>query len=68
MEKDWINIFTTNQAYLAEMIKDVLADNDIQAVVMNKQDSAYITIGDIEIYVKAENVIRAKFLINKLQN
>ena len=68
MEKDWINIFTTNQAYLAEMIKDVLADNDVQAVIMNKQDSAYITIGDIEIYVKAENVIRAKFLINKLQN
>ncbi len=68
MEKDWVNVFTTNQAYLAEMIKDVLADNDIQAVIMNKQDSAYITIGDIEIYVKAENVIKAKFLINKLQN
>ena len=68
MEKDWVNVFTTNQAYLAEMIKDVLADNDIQAVIMNKQDSAYITIGDIEIYVKAENVIKAKFLINKLKN
>ena len=68
MEKNWVNIFTTNQAYLAEIIKDVLADNDMQAVIINKQDSAYITIGDIDIYVKAENVIKAKFLINKLQN
>ncbi len=68
MEKDWVNIFTTKQAYLSEMIKDVLADNNIQAVIMNKQDSAYITIGDIEVYVKAENVIKAKFLITKLQN
>ena len=68
MEKDWVTVFTTNQAYLAEMIKDVLADNDIKAVIINKQDSVYVTIGDIEIYVKAENVIRAKFLINKLQN
>ena len=68
MEKDWINIFTTNQAYLAEIIKDMLADNDIKAVIINKQDSAYITIGDIELYVKAGNVIKAKYLINKLKN
>lgn len=68
MEKNWVNIFTTNQGYLAEIIKDVLADNDMQAVIINKQDSAYITIGDIEIYVRAENVIKAKFLIKKLQN
>lgn len=68
MEKDWVNIFTTNQAYLAQIIKDVLADNDMQAVIINKQDSAYVTIGDIDIYVKAENVIKAKFLINKLKN
>ncbi|MBE9467011.1 MAG: DUF2007 domain-containing protein [Bacteroidetes bacterium] len=68
MEKNWVNIFTTNQIYLAEIIKDVLADNDMQAVIFNKQDSAYVTLGDIEIYVKAENVIKAKFLIKKLQN
>lgn len=68
MEKNWVNIFTTNQAYLAEIIKDVLADNDMQAVIINKQDSAYVTIGDIDIYVKAKNVIKAKFLINKLKN
>ncbi len=65
MESNWTNIFTTSKLYLAEMGKAILEDNDIEVIVMNKQDSFYL-IGDIEIYVKPEDVIRAKFLINDL--
>ena len=68
MEKDWVNIFTTDKYYLAEIIKDLLADNDINSVIMNKKDSSYLSFGEIEIYVKAENVIKSKFLINKVEN
>jgi len=62
MEKDWALIFSTAKLYLAEMAKNVLEDNDIQAVIINKQDSFYL-FGDIEVYVKPDDVIRAKFLI-----
>jgi len=50
---------------MAEMAKAILEDNDIEVIVMNKQDSFYL-IGDIEVYVKPEDVIRAKFLIKDL--
>ena len=68
MEKDWINIFSTDTVYLAEIIKDMLIDNNIQAVVINKNDSAYITIGEAEVYVKNDHAVKAKFLIEKMDN
>ncbi len=65
MESNWSIIFNTGKLYMAEMAKAILEDNDIEVIVMNKQDSFYL-IGDIEVYVKPEDVIRAKFLIKDL--
>lgn len=64
MEKDWILIFTTNNLQEAEMIKGLLNENEITAVNLNKQSSIHL-IGEIEIYVKNTNVIKAKQLISK---
>lgn len=60
--KDWKLIFSTGKLYLAEIVKDVLEDNNLNVVLLNKQDSFYL-FGDIELYVKPDDVIRAKFLI-----
>lgn len=62
---DWNIVFTTTQAYQASIVKDFLEDHDMDVVVVNKQDSFYVTIGEIEVYVKAENIIRAKHLIKE---
>ncbi|MDA3866224.1 MAG: DUF2007 domain-containing protein [Salinivirgaceae bacterium] len=62
---DWVIAFSTTQAYQAYIIKDLLEDHDIDAVVIDKQDSFYIMIGEIEVVVKADDVIRAKHLIKK---
>ena len=62
MEKDWRVVYTTNKLYQAEMVKDILSENDIEAILLNKQDSLYL-IGDIEVYVKPDDVIKAKFII-----
>lgn len=62
---NWSMVFSTPQAYQASIIKDILEDNDIEVVVVDKQDSFYVTIGEIEVHVKAENIIRAKHLIEK---
>lgn len=63
--KDWELIFSTGKLYLAEMVKDILEDNDMDVVLLDKQDSFYL-FGDIELYVKPDNVIRAKFLIKDI--
>lgn len=64
MEKDWILIFTTNNLPEAEMIKGFLIENEIDAINLNKQSSAHL-IGEIEVYVRNTDVIRAKQLISK---
>jgi len=66
MENGWIMIFTSNNLQESEMIKDLLLENEITAVSLNKQSSMYL-IGEIEIYVKNTDVILAKQLISKKQ-
>ena len=65
MDKNWKLVYSTGQLYQAEMVKDILEDNDIEAVIMNKQDSFYL-FGEIDIYARPDDVIRAKFLIKDL--
>ena len=49
---DWIKIYETQSQSNAEIIKGVLEENEIDAVIMNKKDSAIQTFGQIEVYVK----------------
>ena len=67
MEKGWVTIFTTSQLYKAEILKDVLADQNIDSVVLNKQDSSYLTFGGIEVLVRNDDVISAKNILNKTE-
>ncbi|NBC82815.1 MAG: hypothetical protein GVY19_05480 [Bacteroidetes bacterium] len=67
MERDeWTKIYSTNKLYLAKMAQDLLKAEEIEAVLVDKQDSFY-HFGDIEIYVQPENTIRAKFVIKDLE-
>lgn len=67
MEKDWVSIYSTNQNFIAELAKGILIENDIEHVVLDKQDSFY-HFGEIEIYVHRDNAIRAKYLLKELKN
>ena len=67
MENNWSLIYTSNKLYEAEILKVFLDDNGIEVFVMNKQDSSY-HIGDIEVYSRPEDVMKAKLLIEKFEN
>ena len=56
MENNWIKVFTTENAYTAEIIKQALIENDIPAVVLNKQDSSYKSFGLLTVWVHPDNV------------
>ncbi len=64
---NWECIFTTDQDYRAEIIRAVLADNEIDSVAVNKKDSSYISIGEIQIFVKPEDAILARVIIEQEQ-
>lgn len=60
---NWTSVYETDQLYLADMIKSVLCDSNIDAVVLNQKDSSYL-FGRIRVMVdcndreKAEEIIK----------
>jgi hypothetical protein len=67
--KNWSLIYTTTNASEASILQGMLQQNNIEAMVMNKQDSSYLNFGEIEIYVPFHLKDIAKNLIdNALMN
>ena len=64
MEKDWVLIYTTSRPQLAELIKGILSEVKIKSIPINKQDSSYL-FGEVEIYVRQADALKAKHLISK---
>jgi len=63
MDSNWTKIKVYTQAFEAEIVKNMLVENNIPAVVLNKQDSSYL-FGVIELYVDKENTLEALTLMN----
>ena len=66
MKTDLVYIYSAGRPYLAELIRQMLADHNIQSFIINKQDSAY-KFGDIELFVHRDEVIKAKMLIQEFE-
>lgn len=56
------------QAFQAELIKSRLLSEGIEAVVLNKKDSSYVSIGEVEVYVQQENLLKAINIIQQNEN
>ncbi len=65
MEKNWVKIYESNDEIKVEMARQLLEDNDIESVIINKKDRAY-GFGDYELYCMRDCVIRAKLLLKEL--
>lgn len=67
-DSNWARVYTTTAPHKAEIAKEVLAQEGIKSVAIDKQDSAYGGVfGEIELYVLREDVIRARHLLTKKQ-
>ncbi|HKL02428.1 MAG TPA: DUF2007 domain-containing protein [Cryomorphaceae bacterium] len=64
MDKDWVAVYTSGSLHNVELLKHILNQADIDAIVLNQQDSFYKSIGDIKLLVRRENVIPAKKIIS----
>lgn len=62
--KDWICIYTSQKMQEAEIIKGLLTFNEINSVIINKQDSSYL-FGVFEVYVNKEDEVKAKFVLKE---
>ena len=61
---DWVVIFETGQLYRAELVKSLLNDNNVEAVILNQKDS--FKIGAIEVMVKKEDKGKAAAIIKSV--
>lgn len=62
MEKGWIKIKSYNNVIESEIVKQMLEEHGVEAVLLNKQDSSYL-FGKIELYVPETHVQQAEALI-----
>ncbi len=62
---NWEVLYGTRHPYKAEILKGVLEENEIQSVIVNKQDSAYLVIGEIEVYVQRDDMVKAVQILKK---
>ncbi len=65
MENDWVKVFTSSLSHQVELMRVILLEKGVEAVILNQQDSFYKSIGDISLLVKGENVILAKKIISE---
>ncbi|MBI1289000.1 MAG: DUF2007 domain-containing protein [Flavobacteriales bacterium] len=63
MEKGWVKLLATSN-HQAELKLALLRSENINAVIINKQDSSYL-FGEAELYVPQDEVIRAKRILDE---
>jgi DNA-binding LacI/PurR family transcriptional regulator len=68
MEKDWKLVYFTGDNYRSVIAKELLEENDIHAVVINRKDSSYTTFGDLEVYVSNDDEEQANKILEHLKS
>ena len=63
MEEGWTKVYSTDKPYQADIVLEVLEENDIVGVVLNKKDSSYTFFGFTEVYVNKDDAEKAKEII-----
>ena len=58
MNQSWVKIYTSQQFIKAEIVRQVLIEHGIDAVLLNKQDSSY-KFGFVEVHIHPQNFDQA---------
>lgn len=61
----WQKVFETDSSIRAEIVKGVLEENGIVAIIVNKKESVYQIHGHYELMVSSSQTIKA---INIIEN
>ena len=59
----WSKVYESKKPYRTEMVKDILEQKGIKAIILDRKDSAYDIFGQLEVHVKAEEVLTALKII-----
>ena len=65
--QDWKKVFSSTQLAASSMVMGILNENEIPAKTLNKQDSSYVFLGEVEVYVPLDMYEKAQALISTIQ-
>ena len=71
IDHDWVVVYTSDQEYDIQMMKDTLESSDIETNVLSQKDSNFPVTGDlaiIKLLVKSEDAVAAKKFIEEIEN
>ena len=63
-----IKILSTDNPNKAAITKQMLEENNIKVVLLNKQDSSYLMFGLVELYVQEKQVEKSENLLKEINN
>ncbi len=63
-----IKILSTDNPNKAAILKQMLEENNIKVVLLNKQDSSYLMFGLVELYVQEDQVEKTENLLKEINN
>lgn len=61
--ENWSKVFESTMQVRAEIVKGVLEEHQIQAVVLNKKETIYQIFGNYEVLVQQKDLIMANNLV-----
>jgi hypothetical protein len=64
MEKEMKEVFSANDMYKIDIIREVLAENKIESFVLDQKGSALL-LGEIHVYVNDKDEAKALDIIKK---
>ncbi len=62
MEAGWVKIYTSQDFFKSELVRQVLAENDIEPIIINKQGFPY-QLGEVEVYIQEDQFQKALEII-----
>jgi len=60
---NWVKVFETGEQIRAEIVKGVLEENEINAVVLNKKETVYQIFGTYQVLVLKEDILLATNIV-----
>ncbi|SKC00340.1 putative signal transducing protein [Dyadobacter psychrophilus] len=63
MADNWVKAFQSAQMIRAEIAREILEQNGIAAVIVDKKDSSYPIFGMYEVHVPASDLSQAQTII-----
>ena len=64
VERNWTKIFVSTNPNLVDLFIQLLEEQNIKSVAINKKDSSYTIFGNIELYVKDADMEKSKEIID----